>query len=221
MLDVLKGLKSRGRAIIALQNDTITAEDLDQLHSLGVRGVRVNLKTTGAQPSADKLVARLHRIADQIRSRDWLIQLYLDLEQVDQIAAAIPQLNIRIVLDHMASPDPQLKASSQTGYLALLELLSKGLVWVKLSGTYRFHDLPDLDEYAKALILTAPERVVWASDWPHTGGDRRTATGTRHAVSDYRQIDDAAFVKKCFEWCNSDQDLIQKLFVENPRRLWS
>jgi predicted TIM-barrel fold metal-dependent hydrolase len=142
----------------------------------------------------------------------------LGLSQVQLIADLIPTLGVRVVLDHMASPDPISAASTQPGYAELMHLLQNGMVFVKISGTYRFPGLPDLDKFARELIRAGPRNVVWASDWPHTGGPVAVIGGKPY--SSYRQIDTGAFIGKCFEWCDHDEQLIQNLFVNNPRALW-
>lgn len=206
------------RAVVTLDPEDTSEEELDQMHSCGIRGVRLNLKSKGETPVKEALEATLLRIANLIRARRWFIQLYLGLSQVQLIADIIPTLGVRVVLDHMASPDPGSPAASQTGYTQLMQLLQDGLVTVKISGTYRFAELPDLDNFARELIRAGPTNTVWASDWPHTGGPVSVTGG--EVYSSYRQIDTGAFIIKCFEWCDYDERQIRNLFVNNPRALW-
>ena len=57
------------------------------------------------------------------------------------------------------------------GFVALLRLLREGHVWVKLSHPYKIDPggspYPGTLPIARALVDTAPERVLWGSDWPH------------------------------------------------------
>lgn len=206
------------RAVVTLDPKCVTQEQLDQMHAFGVRGVRLNFKSKGESPGKQMLEAVMKSVAALIRSRGWFIQLYLGLSQVQLIADLIPTLGVRVVLDHMGSPDPRSAAASQTGYAELMQLLRDGMVYVKISGTYRFAELPDLDAFARALIQAGPRNAVWASDWPHTGGPVSVERGKSY--SSYRQIDTGAFIGKCFEWCDHDEQMIQNLFVNNPRALW-
>jgi predicted TIM-barrel fold metal-dependent hydrolase len=206
------------KAVVTIDPEDVTEEQLNEMHEFGVRGVRVNFKSKGESPGKEKLEATLSRVAALVQSRNWFIQLYLGLSQVQLIADLIPTLGVRVVLDHMASPDPISAASSQPGYAELMQLLRNGMVFVKISGTYRFPGLPDLDKFARELIQAGPRNVVWASDWPHTGGPVAVIGGKPY--SSYRQIDTGAFIGKCFEWCDHDEQLIQNLFVNNPRALW-
>lgn len=68
------------------------------------------------------------------------------------------------------------------------------------------------------MIRTGQNNVVWASDWPHTGGPVVMEDGK--LISSYRRVDDEQFVQRCLQWCDHDDRLVQKLFVDNPRRLW-
>jgi predicted TIM-barrel fold metal-dependent hydrolase len=197
IVDAMQHFGPQCRAVVTLDPENVTEEQLDEMHGFGVIMVRV---------------------AALIRSRGWFIQLYLGLSQMQLIADLIPTLGVRVVLDHMASPDPGSSAASQDGYAELMRLLRNDMVFVKISGTYRFAELPDLDKFARALIQAGPRNTVWASDWPHTGGPISVVGGKSY--SSYRQIDTGAFIGKCFEWCGDDEQQIQNLFVNNPRALW-
>jgi predicted TIM-barrel fold metal-dependent hydrolase len=90
---------------------------------------------------------------------------------------------------------------------------------------YRFPDLPDLDEYVTDILRSAPDSVVWASDWPHSGGVEANPDGDRNKVQCYRQVDDVAWIKRCKGWCervdrSGKGQLVHKIWVDNPRRLW-
>ena len=58
----------------------------------------------------------------------------------------------------------------QPAFQAVLRLLRHGH-WVKLSGSYRLSrqtpPYQDLMPYVRELVAARPDRVVWASDWPH------------------------------------------------------
>ncbi|EXJ80715.1 hypothetical protein A1O3_06999 [Capronia epimyces CBS 606.96] len=84
----------------------------------------------------------------------------------------------------------------------------KGQTWVKLSAPYRLArdpDMRDLDPIGRELVFQAPDRIVYATDWPHTRFDN---------------VDPVPFVEKCFEWCGGDPVLIEKLFRTNAEQLW-
>jgi predicted TIM-barrel fold metal-dependent hydrolase len=58
----------------------------------------------------------------------------------------------------------------QPAFQAVLRLISCGH-WVKLSGAYRLSrqtaPFPELRPFVERLLEARPDRLVWASDWPH------------------------------------------------------
>ncbi|KAH8697898.1 hypothetical protein BGW36DRAFT_359671 [Talaromyces proteolyticus] len=225
LIDTLNELRGRGRGVVVIDPDTITSAELDALHTAGVRGVRLNLKTGGQTPNRDNLCNLLQKYARLLRPRNWALQLYLSLPQFKLIADEIPKLStsegtIPVVIDHLGHPDQDRPIVEQEGYRELMDSLRRREIYIKLSATYRFPRLPDLNTYVKEVIHSAPTQIVWASDWPHTGSVEYNPGGDRTIHQNYRQVDDAGFVKQCLGWCNGNQDLVRQIWVENPRRLW-
>lgn len=224
-LKVLNESNSPHRAVVSINVAFVSDKELSELHDAGVRGVRMNLHTTG--DAIDKNMLR--RVADRIRPFDWTLQLYISLGQMPELAALLPELHVTVVLDHLGEPDDTKGPGRlQLGYSELLEQLKKGSVYLKLSGTYRFANLPDLNEYVVEVLRTASDRVVWASDWPHTGGVKGNPGGDRTKVQKYRQVDDYAWVARCQRWCieaargdkQRAEALARRIWVDNPRQLW-
>ncbi|KAL9070672.1 MAG: hypothetical protein Q9161_004726 [Pseudevernia consocians] len=220
LLQSLSHLKGKGRAVVSIDPEKVSDQDLDEMHALGVRGIRLNLKSTSQNKSKEELVTTLRSYVQRIHRLKWAIQLHIGLADIEKIASEIPKLGVPVVIDHLATPDQTLAPRLQPGYTVFLDLLSKKQVWVKLSGIYRFAGLPELDTYVREILRIAPTQVVWASDWPHTGGVAANPRGDRQALQEYRKFDVPGFIAQCKEWCDEDEALIQKLFVDNPRRLW-
>lgn len=220
LLQSLGHLNGKGRAVVAIDPETISDQDLDDMHALGVRGIRLNLKSTSQNKSKEELTKTLKSYVKRIQRLKWAIQLYIGLADIEKIASEIPNLGVPVVIDHLATPEKTSAPRLQPGYTEFMDLLSKKQVWVKLSGVYRFAELPELDDYVREILRVAPSQVVWASDWPHTGGVAHNPNGDRRALQDYRKVDVPAFIARCKEWCGEDEALVQKIFVENPRRLW-
>lgn len=206
--------------MVSIDPETISDQALDEMHALGVRGIRINLKSTSQNKSKEELITTLKSYVHRIHRLQWAIQLHVGLADVEKIAIEIPKLRVPVVIDHLATPEKTLAPRLQPGYAAFMDLLSRKQVWVKLSGIYRFAELPELDTYVREILRVAPTQVVWASDWPHTGGVAANPQGDRQALQEYRNFDVPSFIAQCKEWCGEDEGLIQKIFVENPRRLW-
>ena len=226
ILEALASLKGRGRAVACIDADTTTNDELERLHAAGVRGVRLNLKTREQRLRRTEYESLLTKYADRIRPYGWALQIYVSLDQMARMVHVIPRLGVPVVIDHIGHPDPDRgPVQGQEGYGEFMDLLKSGLVWTKLSGTYRFPDLQGLDEYVREILQVAPDRVVWASDWPHSGGVSANPGGDRTRVQEYRRVDDRAWVARCKQWCrevegSSGERLARKIWVDNPRRLW-
>ena len=62
---------------------------------------------------------------------------------------------------------------------------------------------------AHRLIATAPERILWGSDWPHTG-----------VFDPARMPDDGQLLDALFDFAPDAADR-QRILVDNPLRLLS
>ena len=222
ILDALSHLGGKGRAVACIDPETATDQELQTLHLAGVRGIRLNLRTRSDAFNG----AAVRSAADRVRPLGWVIQLYISLKQVIELAPLVPELGVPIVIDHIGAPESSGgPIKLQPGYEEFMELLRTGRVWTKLSGTYRFPHLSDLDEYVTDILRAAPHRVVWGSDWPHSGGVEANPGGDRNKMQEYRKVDDIAWAARCRQWCreadggNGDV-LARKIWVDNPRTLW-
>lgn len=220
LLHSLRLLKGKGRAVVSIDPATVSDQKLDEMHALGVRGVRINLKSTSQNKSKEELVETLRSYVRKIHRLKWAIQLHIGLADIEKIASEIPLLGVPVVIDHLATPEKTLAARLQPGYPEFMDLLSKKHVWVKLSGIYRFSELPELDTYIREILRIAPTQIVWASDWPHTGGVAANPQGDRQALQEFWEFDVPSFIAQCKDWCQGDEALIHKIFVDNARTLW-
>ncbi|KAF3481146.1 4-sulfomuconolactone hydrolase [Arthroderma uncinatum] len=221
MLDGLKELgSSRGRAVVSLDPDNQPSEDTLKLwHQWGVRGVRLNLQSTGKELNAEELKTIMHKYADIIRPYGWVLQLYIALHHIPLLQAVVPSLGVKVCFDHFGSPKLPAPATSTShttkldpyclpGFKELIELLKNGHTYVKVSAAYRLTSNPEFDglrEMCMEFMRVAPDRVVFATDWPHTRFD---------------SIDIVPFMKACVDWCHGDQAMVEKLFQRNAEELW-
>lgn len=222
IVDALEQMNGRGRAVACIDPAAATDDELRMLHQAGVRGLRVNMRTRG--DALDHTAVRA--AAARARPLGWIIEVYISLDQVVELAPLVPELGVSVVIDHIGAPHADKgPARLQPGFAEFIDLLKGGLVWTKLSGVYRFATLPDLDEYVADILRAAPDRVVWASDWPHSGGVEANPGGDRNAVQEFREVDDAAWIARSRMWCSDVEDgngegLAHKIWVSNPRTLW-
>lgn len=192
------------RAIVVVKPDVADAE-LDRLNRAGARGLRfMTLGGTLGWDVMDGLAAR-------IRPLGWHVQIQLDGRTIAAHADQIARLPVPAVIDHVGKylePVPVDHPSFQ----ALLRLVAGGNVWIKLSAPYETSKsgpplYGDVGALAKALVKAAPERMVWASNWPHPSAPAANLP------------DDADLLDILFDWAPDDA-VRHRILVENPARLY-
>lgn len=219
LLDALKQLGQRARGVAVIDPKQVTPAEIDTLHAAGVRSIRLNLEVKGEHRSDYARTAIVDAL-NVVAAHKWSIQIYADLELIQSVADTIAQANTPFVLDHFGGLKAG-KGLAQAGFDALLELVRKGNAYVKLSAPYRASKLSsyaDLAPFAQKLIETAPDRLIWASDWPHTGSSGNRS-GDLNQIEPFRQIDEGAVMDQLRDWMPNDATY-RKILVDNPARLY-
>lgn len=203
-------------AVIDPQQD---ARELEALNARGVRGVRLNLASSGGRSGAE--TARMvEALADRIAPHGWHLQIFVGISVLDDIAPLVMRLPVEVVFDHMGLADAA-RGPAQSGLPALLRLLGSGRAWVKLSGPYRVS--PDaygnaqVVALARALLAANPERIVWGSDWPHIGKHAHSVDGEPGPV-EYRPLDYGRLLSVLAEWVSPDD--LARILVHNAATLY-
>nr|WP_254429803.1 amidohydrolase family protein [Ruegeria atlantica] len=155
----------RYRAIVVV-DAAVTEEQLQKMHDQGARGVRANLLFSG-----DKAMTEVRTIADRIAPLGWHLQVLLDISTFPDPYTFFSTLPVQTVFDHMGH-FPVTKGIGIKGFQDLLNLMSEGKAWAKLSGAYRTTSqaappYDDVISIAQALIAASPDQVVYGTDWPH------------------------------------------------------
>jgi predicted TIM-barrel fold metal-dependent hydrolase len=175
------------------------------MHEAGVRGVRVNLETSGVhEPVAARRL--LEEAAEQVAPLGWHVQTFTKMALLRKVQ--IEDLPVPLVIDHFGLPRTQQDVEH------LSALLRTGRVYVKLSAPHR---VPiDPGPVARALIGANPERCLWGSDWPHpfTRGPRQPSD-----MQPFDPIDDLVALERFRGWVG-DAALFRKILVDNPARLY-
>lgn len=199
------GIES-ARGVAVLRTD-VTNAHIRELDQAGVRGIRFSLYTpTHAAASFDMVEELSHRI----EPFGWHLQLHWTADQFVEHAAMLERLPSRIVIDHMARL-PQPAGVNHPAVQLIRTLLDRGRTWVKLSGPYLDSQVGeqgqfrDIDNVAKHWIRTAPERLVWGSDWPHP--------------TETIKPDDAKLLDLMTRW-TGDGATINRILVTNPAELY-
>lgn len=220
VLDALAQLQGMGREAraVAVVAEGTPAAALQALHEAGVRGLRVNLQSYGTSDPATA-ERRLHAAASAAAEMGWHVQTYTTLAVLQALRGAIERMPVPLVVDHFGLADPAL-GLSQPGLGDLLALVGAGQVYVKLSAPYRIVDRPDgrdAQPLVRALIDANPDRMLWGTDWPHTGpwpGMRRD----RDVPAPFHPVDDGAQLDLLGGWTSAYER--KRILVDNPARLY-
>jgi len=204
-VDAVTRLGDRARGI-AVVEPSITDAELDRLDEIGFRGLRF---TTLLKGGAD--VSGIVAMAERIKRLGWHIQMFIDAEnQLGSLLPSLKKLPVDLVIDHMGHFQPE-AGVDHPAFRAMLDLVKNGHCWVKLSGAYRASgDAPawqDMTAYATALIETRPDRMVWATDWPHV------------MLWDKPMPEGAALLDWALSW-NIDETTMKQILVDNPAQLY-
>lgn len=202
-LDALAALGADARAIAVVDRDVSEAE-LERLTRLGCRGARFQILPGGAIAWED-----VEAIAARVAPFGWHAQVQMNGRLFAERAPVLRRLPCPLVIDHVGrfmDPVPVEHAA----FKAVLGLLDTGRCWMKLSAPYGSSiagppDWADVRPLARALAKHAPERMLWASDWPHPSLDEPP--------------DDAQFLDLLLDWVD-DEATRARILVDNPAALY-
>lgn len=205
-LDAVAGSRGRYLAVVRLDGNT-TDEECRKLHVAGARGVRFafNPQHGGA---LDKSV--FSHVMACIKGLGWFVDLHFDGASLPDLEDWIVSIPAPVVIDHIGRIDPTL-GLNQLPFHALMRLISCGHVWVKLSGADRISrsgpSYGDVVPFARRLADLAGDRLIWGSDWPHTG------------YFDSARVPDAGKLLRALAEFVPDQALRNQILVSNPLQL--
>jgi len=210
-----KRLQARGVAVI---DEEASEAELIRLNNAGVRGVRVNLETSG-QHDPEFVRHALQWAAQKVKSFNWHIQIYTTLEVIEAVSDCLLTLPVPVVVDHFGRITAS-QGADQTGFQNLLKLVASGRIWVKLSAAHRISDHPDGADarfFVEALVRAHPDRMLWGSDWPHTGvwpGQPRSPA----VLERFHAIDDVGALQRISQWVEAANWI--KILQTNPEQLY-
>jgi len=161
----VKSNQERLRGVAIIGPDT-SDKEIRELHDLGFRGTRLSTVVKGT-PSFDLLES----IAARVRPYGWHVVVHVDRSrELADLAPRLAAIGCPLVIDHIARV--RLGESLEgPGFRALVQLLSGGDCWVKISGQHRMSamDFPwtDMQQLVRAVVDVRPDRILWGTDWPH------------------------------------------------------
>ena len=204
IMDAAAELGDAARTVVVVDDDA-TDDDLRRLTEAGARGIRFHMFPGGVLPWEC-----LEEMADRVHAFGWHVQLQTNCRELEGRLGMLRRLPCDLVIDHTGKfIDPV--GQEHSGFRALLSLIESGRVWVKLSAPYETSKegpphYMDVGRLARALISTAPERMVWATNWPHPSVQPNPP-------------DDAMLLDTLRHWADDD-GVANRILADNPARLY-
>jgi 2-pyrone-4,6-dicarboxylate lactonase len=183
---------------------------LAKLHAGGVRGARFSRQSLGIALTPEAFARAIARI----RELGWYAKVQPEPAGFAAQAAQYETLDLPVLIDHMGRPNPA-AGKDDPSLRKVIELLERGNFWVMLSLAEKISRAgktpdgkpwDDVIPIMRALIEAAPDRVIWASDWPHP-------------VSTVQPPNEADLIELLYRATHDDAER-KRILVDNPARLF-
>ncbi len=195
------GPQARGVAMVTGEE---TDGELERLALGGITGFRFRTFPGGVLPWE-----RLDRMAARAQELGWHTDVEMDGRTLPEHEAALARLPGTLVIDHIGKflePVPL----DHPAVAVLLRFVGNGRTYVKITSPYDSSrsgppDYADLAPLVSQLVRAAPDRLIWATNWPHA------------ALAPDRRPDDGAWLDLMRQWM--PDDVRRKMLVDNPAAL--
>jgi D-galactarolactone isomerase len=204
-MDAVAELGAAARAVVVVKPG-VSDDEMARLTKAGARGIRFMslLGGTLSWSDMDEMGRRAHQ-------HGWHSIVQLDGRTLPEHEGQIRRLPGKFVIDHIGKflePVPP----DHIAFKTLLSLLDTGRCWLKLAAPYEWSKTggpayQDVARLAKILIAHAPDRMIWASNWPHAQANK------------FGYPDDGALLDLLLDWA-PDDTVRRKTLVTNPAELY-
>jgi 2-pyrone-4,6-dicarboxylate lactonase len=214
LVDALLHSSGRARGVATVRR-SIGDEELQDMHAAGVRGVRFNfVKRLVDFTPKDELL----EIASRIAPLGWHVVIYFEAVDLPELWNFFSALPTTVVVDHMGRPDVSLPVDGPQFERFMSFMHEHANVWSKVSCPERLsltgppalhgerNAYRDVVPFARRIVETFPDRVLWGTDWPHPNLKE-------HMPDDGLLVDFIPHIA-------TTPALQQKLLVDNPMRLY-
>ena len=209
LVDALRAAEGRARGVATVAAG-ITDGELVALDAAGVRGVRFNFVRRLVDTTPREV---LLQIAQRVAPLGWHVVIYFEAAELPELYGFFASLPTTVVVDHMGRPEVTLPPDGPEFELFVRLMREHSNIWSKVSCPDRLSksgppEYNDVVPFARRLVETFPDRVLWGTDWPHPNLKS-------HMPDDGALVD---FIPKVAP----TPDLQRRLLVDNPTRLyWS
>jgi 2-pyrone-4,6-dicarboxylate lactonase len=214
MVAALKASEGRARGVATVRRD-VTDASLQEMHEAGVRAVRFNFvkRLVDFTPKEELL-----EIAARIAPLGWHVVIYFEAVDLPELWDFFTALPTTVVVDHMGRPDVSQPVDGPEFELFVKFMRQHPNVWSKVSCPERLsvtgpkalngeaHAYRDVVPFARLLVESFPDRVLWGTDWPHPN------------LKDH--MPDDGLLVDFIPAIATTPALQQQLLVDNPMRLY-
>lgn len=203
-LDAVAALGPEVARAVGVVDASASLDEMARLKAAGMSGTRFHLLGGAAVP-----IEQFDTIAAKAHETGWHVQFQTDGRRLPEYAAQIRSWPGTVVIDHVGKYLEPV-AVDDPAFRCLLDLVETGRVYVKLSAPYETSKTGaplygDVGALAKALVRAAPERMVWATNWPHLALKSKP--------------DDALLLDLLLDWAE-DEAVRRKILVDNAVDLY-
>ena len=214
LVDALKASKGKARGV-ATVNRQVSDAELQDMHAAGVRGIRFNFVRRLADFTPREV---LLEIASRIAPLGWHVVVYFEAQDLPELYDFFTALPTTVVVDHMGRPDVSKPVAGPEFALFVKMMHEHSNIWSKVSCPERLsiagpkalageqHAYQDVAPFARKLVETFPDRVLWGTDWPHPN------------LKDH--MPDDGLLVDFIPQIATTAELQRKLLVDNPTRLY-
>jgi len=214
LVDALRHAQGKARGVATVRR-SISDQELQDLHAAGVRGVRFNFvrRLVDFTPKEELL-----EIAARIAPLGWHVVVYFEAADLAQLWDFFTALPTVVVVDHMGRPDVGKPVDGPEFQRFVRLMHDHPNIWSKVSCPERLslsgppavdgqrEPYRDVVPFARRLVESFPDRVLWGTDWPHPN------------LKDH--MPDDGLLVDFIPHIAPTALLERKLLVDNPRRLY-
>jgi 2-pyrone-4,6-dicarboxylate lactonase len=214
MLAALRASEGRARGVATVRRD-VTDAALQEMHAAGVRAVRFNfVKRLVDFTPKDELL----EIAARIAPLGWHVVIYFEAVDLPELWEFFTALPTTVVVDHMGRPNVSQPVDGPEFELFVKFMRQHPNVWSKVTCPERLsltgpkalncetQAYRDVVPFARLLVESFPDRVLWGTDWPHPN------------LKDH--MPDDGLLVDFIPAIATTPALQQQLLVDNPMRLY-
>jgi 2-pyrone-4,6-dicarboxylate lactonase len=205
-LDAIRRIGPSARGI-AVVEPSISYRELERLHELGIRGIRLSTMLHGSAGLDD-----LTEMATRVVPFDWHILLHLkSARELIELALPIRALPVPVVIDHLGRVTGR-EGLASIAFRTLIELITDtDHCWTKICSWYRLSNqgapYPDMERLARTAMEARPDRVLWGSNWPHP------------MIAEPPMPNDGDLFNQFLAWAETEE-LRKTILVDNPAALY-